>query len=729
MNDSFGAAGSQAITPPLKFWTLLIFGLLFFAGCDSVATNDQGSSRQRDSVVFESKVSERATQVQDSLTTAILSHEEIVGLASSVSEFGVETIIVLVKTPINVWPPQKRNIVPLEAGGIPVIVIVTGEISAPISAQGAGTMLGAQVFSRPVPIGVSAGIANGLTGTLGARVTDGTLTYALSNNHVFASMNNGTVGSSIIQPGRFDGGTELDHTFANLSDFEPIDFSGQCVNTIDAAIAETGVDQLTNATPEVGYGIPWKTPLAATAGMNVQKFGRTSGLTFGSVLALNATVEVSYGNAGIACFKNQIIVSPGEFSLGGDSGSLVVASSNDEAIDTRPVGLVFAGSSTISVANDIRLVLDRFGITVDGRDGPTPGNNGSGNSNNRGNGNGNSNQGGNGNGVGNGNYDADAQFTGELYLRVVNSSNQFVSHTICVYTSAASSNCSSSSTEEIDSSTDYNWGAQIAGNPCSACQESLGTDTQYLIMTTNSTNGLFLYYELGDVDGFATLTIGSGTDEFSNAWTNHSSYDLDVVSAVVSNVSVGTPNWNGYENSITWDARWSGTEDLNFFPRTASVKINGGATLSSGATHSNGSGAYSWSPSQLYSGIQIQVVDNGSGSSSLSSTFSVVDRPAEASIEGPSSLDIHVQGTWTASAVGGETPYGYIWEYMWICGAQGIGIQVEECNTWNGGGTSSSFSKTASGDNFDLKIKLIVTESSSSTVQDTVYLTVDIIDP
>ena len=66
---------------------------------------------------------------------------------------------------------------------------------------------------------------------------------------------------------------------------------------------------------------------------------------------------------------------------------------------------------------------------------------------------------------------------------------------------------------------------------------------------------------------------------------------------------------------------------------------------------------------------------------------------------------------------------------MWVCGSQSIGIQVEECNTWNSGGTSSSFSKTASGDDFDLKIKLIVTESSTSTVQDTVFLVVDIIDP
>ncbi len=675
-------------------------------------------------------MSERAIRVQDSLTTAILSHEEIVGLASSVSEFGVETIIVLVKTPINVWPPQKRNIVPLEAGGIPVQVIVTGEISAPISAQGAGAMLGAQVFSRPVPIGVSAGIANGLTGTLGARVTNGTSTYALSNNHVFASMNNGTVGSSIIQPGRFDGGTELDHTFANLSDFEPIDFSGQCVNTIDAAIAETGVDQLTNATPEVGYGIPWKTPLAASPGMNVQKFGRTSGLTFGSILALNATVEVSYGNAGIACFKNQIIVSPGEFSLGGDSGSLVVASSNDEAIDTRPVGLVFAGSSTISVANDIRLVLDRFGITVDGRDGPTAGNNGNGNGNNGGNGNG--YNGGNGNGSGHGNYDADAQHAGELLLRVVDSSNEFVAHEICVYNSATSSSCSWSTTTEVGS-TGANWQADMEDSNCTVptnCQDAFSDYTQYIILTTNSVNGVYFYRNYGSGDGYATVTIGSGNDTFSNAYAEHPSvFDVFVVGTEISNVTVSTPNWVGNEQNINWDADWYGVTGLNFFPRTATVKIKYGATLTSSEPHSYGSGQYDWFPSQTYSNIQIEVVENASGSSSLSSSFSVVNPPLDGNIGGPSTLNINVQGTWTASATGGETPYSFSWEYMWICNQQGIGIQVEECNTWNNGGTNSSFSKTATGDNFDLKIKLTITDDDAPENEHIIYLTVDIIDP
>jgi hypothetical protein len=39
-------------------------------------------------------------------------------------------------------------------------------------------------FPRPVPIGVSTGHPAITAGTIGARVTDGTNVYALSNNHV-----------------------------------------------------------------------------------------------------------------------------------------------------------------------------------------------------------------------------------------------------------------------------------------------------------------------------------------------------------------------------------------------------------------------------------------------------------------------------------------------------------------------------------------------------------------
>jgi len=88
----------------------------------------------------------------------------------------------------------------------------------------------------------------------------------------------------------------------------------------------------------------------------------------GRVSAINATINVGYGS-GVARFVNQIIIEPGSFSAGGDSGSLVVfdGKGKDRADDRRPVGLLFAGSVFITVANPIDPVLDRFFVTVDGQ--------------------------------------------------------------------------------------------------------------------------------------------------------------------------------------------------------------------------------------------------------------------------------------------------------------------------------------------------------------------------
>ncbi|MBT8395725.1 MAG: hypothetical protein KJN92_02110, partial [Gemmatimonadetes bacterium] len=58
-------------------------------------------------------------------------------------------------------------------------------------------------------------------------------------------------------------------------------------------------------------------------------------------------------------------ITDGSFSTGGDSGSLVVTKGL-LAADRRPVGLLFAGSSNNTIANPIDLVLDRFGVQVDG---------------------------------------------------------------------------------------------------------------------------------------------------------------------------------------------------------------------------------------------------------------------------------------------------------------------------------------------------------------------------
>jgi len=698
----------------------LVLSLALY-GCDATAPSEADSISHRQAQEQPVLLSETTRHIQDSLVTALLSEDQIVGFAATVSVEGEERIVVLTKTPVETWNPGKRALIPSKAGGVPVNVVVTGEISAPIRSQGTGAMVGAQEFSRPVPTGVSTGVPHGLTGTIGARVTDGESVFALSNNHVFASINSGNMGDPILQPGPVDGGTETAHTFGGLADFEAIDFSGECVNTIDAALAETSLDQLTNETPDSGYGVPWSLTSQAETGMEVQKYGRTSGLTYGSVIAVNATVEVGYGNAGIACFTDQIIITPGAFSEGGDSGSLVVTSSPSKKKDKRPVGLLFAGSPSISVANDIKKVLSRFNVQVDGREMK-----GKVQSDAHGGGH-------EGDNDDSGHYDASPQGRSEFGLEVVNTIGQYVELEVCAYASATAKTCGVSADSPVDGNI-YNWAAEMGGNPCTSCQVTLNNDTQYIINSANAINAVYIFRELGSIDGDADLTVSGGTESFSGASSQQ--YDIAVVTTLISAVSVAAPNWIGQSQEITWNADWQGGGEgwtlPSFFPQNATIKIVDGpseTTITATGDQDDGSGSFFWVPTQEYTDIQIKVIDNGSGNSAVSTTFSVVGQSLTGSITGPSSLAMNVEGNWSASVESGVPPYSYDWDYMWICNTQGVQVQVEECDTWNQGGTGSSWSKTVSSDFFDMKIRLTITDSDSPANQDTDYLIVDIYDP
>ena len=229
-------------------------------------------------------------------------------------------------------------------------------------------------WPRPVPIGVSSGLADFATGTLGARVTDGTNVYALSNNHVFAGVNTASVGDAITQPGVEDGGSDPADRIATLADYQAIDFNGGN-NIMDAAIAVTSAGNVATATPPDGYGAPSTTPTAAAIGMGVQKYGRTTGFQLGAVQDVNFSVDVCYFALGEFCFPgyearfvNQISVSGASFSAPGDSGSLIVTQGGNQ-----PVGLLFAGDGQLTIGNPIIPVLQRFGVTIDGAppgDGP-----------------------------------------------------------------------------------------------------------------------------------------------------------------------------------------------------------------------------------------------------------------------------------------------------------------------------------------------------------------------
>jgi len=272
---------------------------------------------------------------------------------------------------------------PASLGGVPVRIMVTGEIWAlqqeprkkcetpPCGGPGGGGESGGgggdvdptARLPRPVPIGVSTGHPAITAGTIGARVTDGTDVFALSNNHVYAASNAGPMGVNVLQPGTFDGGVNPADAIGTLADYQVIDFSGGD-NTIDAAIALSSADSLDNSTPSNGYGTPSSTTTAAAVNMRVMKYGRTTEQTKGRVTAISATVNVNYGSPGVARFVNQIVIGGGGFSAGGDSGSLIVVEKGGDKL--KPVGLLYAGSSSATIANPIDAVLTRFGVTIDG---------------------------------------------------------------------------------------------------------------------------------------------------------------------------------------------------------------------------------------------------------------------------------------------------------------------------------------------------------------------------
>lgn len=311
-----------------------------------------------------------AIAIQRRHTQALLEIPGVIGTAVTGLQNGRPSLLILT---------ERSGIsgIPLEVEGVPVTEQVTGRIMA---------FSDPTLRKRPAPLGYSVGHPNITAGTIGARVRDALgRVYILSNNHVLANSNGATIGDPTYQPGPFDGGTSADQ-IATLSDFQTILFSG-ANNTIDAAIALSSVAVLDNAVPsDDGYGMPNSTIYGdanhdglfddrnALLDLNVQKYGRTTKLTHGQITGVNATVSVCYEAVDFICtkiarFVDQLIISPAGFSNGGDSGSLIVT---DDA-NLNPVALLFAGSSTVTIANRIDLVLNRFGVTIDGFAPPPPG--------------------------------------------------------------------------------------------------------------------------------------------------------------------------------------------------------------------------------------------------------------------------------------------------------------------------------------------------------------------
>ena len=214
--------------------------------------------------------------------------------------------------------------------------------------------------------GVSGGNINDITkrfccsGTLGALVQSGGVNYILSNNHVLARSDQAVAGEDVSQPGRIDNNCQAPPIVA---DFTTAPVLG---SNVDAAIAQLRPGAMNTAGTIEDIGTISSVVKAPSVGLAVAKSGRTTGFTTGSIGAINASVNVQYqrncgsGKKFVVSYINQVVINSSTFSAGGDSGSLIVSNNNCH----QPVALLYAGSSSATIANPIGEVLTKLSAAL-----------------------------------------------------------------------------------------------------------------------------------------------------------------------------------------------------------------------------------------------------------------------------------------------------------------------------------------------------------------------------
>lgn len=216
---------------------------------------------------------------------------------------------------------------------------------------------------RPLYPGLSAGHYKITTGTLGCFVEDEKKqVYILSNNHVLANTNKGYFNDPIFQPGPLDGGKRADQ-IARLEYLVVLETGKP--NAMDAALARVVPGM--NINYALNNGKKRITAIKDPAiKLKVEKFGRTTGHTTGSITTRNLDLQVDYEGQ-LIDFEDQIEikgdVKSGQrtlFCAGGDSGSLII-----EKGTTNAVALLFAGAEDgTTFATPINDVLTEFSVKI-----------------------------------------------------------------------------------------------------------------------------------------------------------------------------------------------------------------------------------------------------------------------------------------------------------------------------------------------------------------------------
>lgn len=323
----------------------------------------------------------------------LLSIKNVVGYSTTPKKKitkGIETDIdcirIYVKRKVPKIELRAEDIIPESIEGMPTDVVEIGELRALAYTQ----------RMRPCPPGFSIGEKSITAGTFGCVVKDNQSgeNWILSNNHVLAAENKAPIGSEILQPGTYDGGTVANDTIAKLARFVAVNIGGasgctlsravvgilnglsiafgrktrfravveQLSNDVDCAAARP-IDQADILLEVKDIGKPSGTA-EAQVGAECHKTGRTTMHTHLKVTDVNFTGNVQY-SSGVALFVDQIVAQGigGAGSSGGDSGSAVFLASGD---GTTLTGLLFAGSDTqnITIINKIQNVFRELGVSL-----------------------------------------------------------------------------------------------------------------------------------------------------------------------------------------------------------------------------------------------------------------------------------------------------------------------------------------------------------------------------
>lgn len=280
-----------------------------------------------------------------SATEILMVKPGIVGTGTALAADGSRHVMIFAAT-------QKDSAnVPATINGVATEVHVIGRVHALDAYTGA--------YRPTVPCGVSIGNSrDNSSGTIACIVVKHGIRYILSNNHVLARSNEAVIGEPIVQPGRADNYGQPTGQVGVLSAYKKVSFTSN--NIFDAAVARMTTANSYDEADQFAPSHNWQN---AVAGMAVQKVGRTTGLTTGTIGSTDVTLKVDYDNGMSATFVNQIYIPGANFIQAGDSGSLLVTQDGN-----HPVGLCFAGGTDGGFANPIAPILSYFGVDIAGTD-------------------------------------------------------------------------------------------------------------------------------------------------------------------------------------------------------------------------------------------------------------------------------------------------------------------------------------------------------------------------